>query len=107
MDRRYAVGQGKTRSAQQAVEVQVELEHVDVWFTKDAQKGLLRVPCNDRLYCISRPPASHRDARDLVRGGRRADVRIETGRRRCQQIDGDEATVWVGCLKASDLRRDS
>src|ERR1700752_1963674 len=63
------------------VQRQIQLQHVHARFTKHAELAASRITIDQRLHVVGGELTRFGDAFDLVRGGGRADLRIETAAR--------------------------
>src|SRR3954467_11263466 len=77
-----------TRSAAlHLIQRKIQLQYVHAPLAEHAQLPPARITVDQRLYFVRRKSARFRDASDLIRGSRRADLRIESASRRCHEID--------------------
>ena len=87
----------------QAVQFQVQLEDVHARFSQDSPLTSLRVlsdHLSDRSFVQT---TSSRDAPDLILGGRRADVRVQSTAGCRDQIDRDGGSIFrIGCFQCID-----
>src|SRR5262245_18401046 len=87
------LSQRRTELGLARVEGEIELEHVHTWLAEETELPALRVLGHQRTHRVVRYASRPRDARHLVLGRRRTDVRVEAAARRSDEIHRDGQRV--------------